>query len=62
MIPRGTHNYKDLIKPSELDSWCRDANLEFVTSMGISYNPLLDKFYTTRDVSVNYMCAYRKTT
>jgi 2-polyprenyl-6-hydroxyphenyl methylase/3-demethylubiquinone-9 3-methyltransferase len=60
MIPAGTHNYKDFIKPSELDSWCQKSDLKFVDILGINYNPLSDKFYTSKDISVNYIAVYKK--
>ena len=60
MIPKGTHSYKDLIKPSELDSWCQSSNLKLMETIGINYNPLTDKFFTSTDISVNYIAAYKK--
>ena len=61
MIPKGTHNYKQLIKPSELDAWCNKAGLEFIDMIGINYNPLTNKFYTSDDTDVNYISVYKKT-
>lgn len=61
MIPKGTHNYKQLIKPSELDDWCKKCGLEFIDMIGINYNPLTNKFYTSNDTDVNYLTVYRKT-
>ncbi len=56
MLPKGTHDYKKFIKPSELSTWSRAAGLELKDITGLSYNPLT-KIYklSSNDVSVNYM-------
>lgn len=56
MLPKGTHDYKKFIKPSELSNWSRAAGLELKDITGLSYNPLT-KIYklSSSDVSVNYM-------
>ncbi|MDH5424100.1 MAG: bifunctional 2-polyprenyl-6-hydroxyphenol methylase/3-demethylubiquinol 3-O-methyltransferase UbiG [Gammaproteobacteria bacterium] len=55
MLPKGTHDYKKFIKPSELSSWAREAGLELKDISGLSYNPLTKVYKLSRDVSVNYM-------
>lgn len=61
MLPRGTHDYSKLIRPSELASWLRTANLELVELIGMTYNPLTRTYkLTPRDVDVNYMVHARK--
>ena len=55
MLPRGTHEYEKLIKPSELARWIREAGLQKQEMMGMTYNPLTKRYrLTPRDVSVNY--------
>ncbi|NOQ87571.1 MAG: bifunctional 2-polyprenyl-6-hydroxyphenol methylase/3-demethylubiquinol 3-O-methyltransferase UbiG [Gammaproteobacteria bacterium] len=61
MLPRGTHDYARFIKPSELDSWARDAGLELSNLKGVSYNPFTGLFSQSQDVDVNYMVHYKKT-
>jgi len=39
LLPKGTHHYDRLIKPSELAQWCRNAGLEVVAVTGLAYNP-----------------------
>ena len=60
IVPRGTHEYERLIRPSELASWCRDAGLVLQYSSGLTYNPLSRRYRLTPDTSVNYMIATRK--
>jgi len=55
MLPKGTHEYKKFIKPSELSAYVRQANLEFQDVTGMVYNPLLKEYKLARDVNVNYL-------
>ncbi|ORU90638.1 MAG: bifunctional 3-demethylubiquinol 3-O-methyltransferase/2-polyprenyl-6-hydroxyphenol methylase [Cycloclasticus sp. symbiont of Poecilosclerida sp. M] len=61
MLPKGTHDYASFIKPSELAAWSRQAGLELVQSAGIEYNPLSRSFSLSEDISVNYICVFKKT-
>jgi 2-polyprenyl-6-hydroxyphenyl methylase/3-demethylubiquinone-9 3-methyltransferase len=55
MLPRGTHDYKKFIKPSELASWMRPVGLSLQHQIGMSYNPITQHYWLDDDVSVNYM-------
>lgn len=55
MLPRGTHEYEKFIKPSELSSWARQADLSVETFKGMNYNPLTKSYWLSSDVSVNYI-------
>lgn len=59
MLPKGTHNYKTFIKPSELSRWTRSTGLEIRGMIGIEYNPLTQNFYLSKSVDVNYIVAYQ---
>ena len=58
MLPRGTHDYARFIKPSELDTWAREAGLELSNLKGVTYNPFTGLFSQSQDVDVNYMMHY----
>lgn len=61
LLPKGTHEYKSFIRPSELAQWMRDAGLELVDITGMTYNPLLRQYrLNPRDVDVNYLVHARK--
>ncbi|MDH5517808.1 MAG: bifunctional 2-polyprenyl-6-hydroxyphenol methylase/3-demethylubiquinol 3-O-methyltransferase UbiG [Gammaproteobacteria bacterium] len=60
MLPKGTHDYKKFIKPSELCNWARAATLELKDISGLSYNPLTKAYKLSSDVSVNYMAHYTR--
>ncbi|UUZ75188.1 bifunctional 2-polyprenyl-6-hydroxyphenol methylase/3-demethylubiquinol 3-O-methyltransferase UbiG [Polaromonas sp. P1(28)-13] len=61
MLPRGTHEYAKLIRPSELASYCRAAGLTLQQAKGMEYNPLTRHYWLSADTSVNYLLATQKT-
>lgn len=61
LLPRGTHEFAKLIKPSELAAYCRSAGLDVRQSRGLEYNPLTQRYALTQDTSVNYLFACQKT-
>lgn len=61
LLPKGTHEYKKLIRPSELKRWAEQHNLKTLDLRGIHYNPFSNRFSLNTDVSVNYLMACRKT-
>tara|TARA_B100001057_G_C22859281_1_gene953844 strand:+ start:1257 stop:1949 length:693 start_codon:yes stop_codon:yes gene_type:complete len=60
ILPKGTHEYEKLIKPSELKTYIDDAKLDFEEIKGMSYLPYLDIVKLTDDPSVNYIIHARK--
>lgn len=60
MLPPGTHDFAQFIRPSELSRWLRDAELELLDVTGMSYNPLTKRYWLGRDIDVNYLACARK--
>ena len=60
LLPRGTHDWARFLKPSEVATWARRARLDIVEIIGMTYNPLSRRYRLERDVSVNYLMAFRK--
>jgi 2-polyprenyl-6-hydroxyphenyl methylase / 3-demethylubiquinone-9 3-methyltransferase len=60
LIPRGTHDFAQFIRPSELAEWVRSAGLEIEDLKGMHYNPVLKSARLSDDVSVNYFLRARK--
>ena len=60
LLPRGTHEYAKLIKPSELAGYCRAGGLGLLHTKGLQYNPLTRNYWLDADTSVNYMLATLK--
>ena len=61
LLPRGTHEYARMIRPSELSQWARDAGLDPQAFKGMEYNPFTKRYWLSQDTSVNYLLACRKT-
>jgi len=57
LLPKGTHEYAKLIRPSELAQWCRDAGLELTELKGMQHNPLTGRYWLSGDTDVNYLVA-----
>jgi len=55
LLPKGTHDYAKLIKPSELSQNCRDAGLAVRNLVGMTYNPFTRIYSLGRDTDVNYI-------
>jgi 2-polyprenyl-6-hydroxyphenyl methylase/3-demethylubiquinone-9 3-methyltransferase len=60
LVPRGTHEYERLIRPSELARWARAADLRLEEFGGLEYNPVTRLARLTTDVSVNYLAHLRR--
>lgn len=54
-VPRGSHHYDKLVRPQELSSALSASGLTIMDRVGVTYNPLLDKWGKSRDLDVNYM-------
>ena len=60
MLPRGTHQYRDFIRPSELGAWLREAGLLLEDVSGLAYEPWRDGARLTARTDVNYLaCAVK---
>lgn len=58
LLPRGTHDYRQFLRPSELASLLRATGLVLDEISGIAYNPLNRKAWLTRHTAINYLvCA-----
>lgn len=60
LLPKGTHHYEKLIRPSELDHWVRQASLQTNEIIGMNYNPLKKTYKLSSDTSVNYIVHSQK--
>lgn len=55
LLPRGTHRYEKLIKPSEMAVWLRHAGFRISDITGMTYNPVTGIYKLSRDTDVNYL-------
>ena len=54
-LPRGTHDWRKFVRPSELAAALRQHGVDIVEMTGVSYNPLSDRWSLSKDLDVNYM-------
>ncbi len=59
LLPRGTHEYKKFIKPSEIVAQLRQLGLHASDITGMSYNPVTRHYALGRDIDVNYLLTAR---
>jgi 2-polyprenyl-6-hydroxyphenyl methylase/3-demethylubiquinone-9 3-methyltransferase len=54
-LPRGTHQWRKFVRPSELAGGLRRSGLRLAEMSGVTYNPLKDEWRLGGDLDVNYM-------
>lgn len=58
LLPKGTHQYKDFIRPAELAAWLRHAGLHLEDVSGMRYEPWRNRARLTDRTDINYLaCA-----
>ncbi|MEM1196656.1 MAG: bifunctional 2-polyprenyl-6-hydroxyphenol methylase/3-demethylubiquinol 3-O-methyltransferase UbiG [Pseudomonadota bacterium] len=58
-VPRGTHNWRDFIKPNELEELLSEAGLDIIKRRGIAYRPGKG-LHLSDDESLNYILSARR--
>ena len=59
-LPKGTHDWRKFVRPSELEAAMRASALTLAETVGVSYNPLLDRWSLGPDLDVNYLAVATK--
>ena len=59
-LPRGTHQWRKFVKPSEIADALRPRGMELTEIRGVSYNPVSDRWRLSDDLAVNYMTVATK--
>ena len=60
LLPKGTHQYRDFIKPSELAAWLRASGLQLEDISGLLYEPWRNAARLSSRTDVNYLaCALK---
>lgn len=60
LLPKGTHQYRDFIKPSELARLLREAGLALEDVSGLMYEPWRNAARVVRRTDVNYLACARR--
>ena len=60
LLPKGTHHYRDFIKPAELAGWLRRSGLQLEDVSGLAYLPWRSRAQLSSRTEVNYLaCAIK---
>jgi 2-polyprenyl-6-hydroxyphenyl methylase / 3-demethylubiquinone-9 3-methyltransferase len=54
-LPRGTHDWRKFLKPSETASLLRENGLDITQIKGMTYNPFSDEWSLGSDLDINYL-------
>lgn len=54
-LPRGTHDWRRFLRPSEFAALIREAHLTVRDIAGMTYHPVTDEWSLGRDMGVNYL-------
>ena len=60
LLPKGTHQYEKLIRPSEMVESASNAGLELSDMTGFCYNPITRHYSLCKNISVNYIAHFIK--
>jgi 2-polyprenyl-6-hydroxyphenyl methylase/3-demethylubiquinone-9 3-methyltransferase len=60
-LPRGTHDWRRFMRPSEVTALVRAQGLTLAEAVGVVYSPLADKWRLAKeDLDVNYMLRFER--
>ncbi|MDQ3289574.1 MAG: bifunctional 2-polyprenyl-6-hydroxyphenol methylase/3-demethylubiquinol 3-O-methyltransferase UbiG [Pseudomonadota bacterium] len=60
LLPKGTHQYRDFIRPSELAAWLRESGLKLQDVSGLMYEPWRNSARLIARTDVNYVACASK--
>ena len=59
-LPIGTHDWNKFIKPEELERYLSQEKFSTINIKGLSFNPIVNRWKKTNDLSVNYIICSTK--
>jgi 2-polyprenyl-6-hydroxyphenyl methylase/3-demethylubiquinone-9 3-methyltransferase len=59
-VPKGTHNWSQFLKPSELHQFLKKTGCSDVSFQGISFSPLKNEWYLSDTLEINYFATAKK--
>ncbi|MEM8540366.1 MAG: bifunctional 2-polyprenyl-6-hydroxyphenol methylase/3-demethylubiquinol 3-O-methyltransferase UbiG [Pseudomonadota bacterium] len=59
-LPKGTHDYDKLVKPTEIDAALEGTGVSVFDRSGVFFNPLADEWRLSKDMDVNYMVVAKR--
>ena len=60
LLPKGTHKWREFVKPQELENYLQHANCQPLHTQGVKLNPLKRVFSYTDRTLMNYMMVAKK--
>jgi 2-polyprenyl-6-hydroxyphenyl methylase/3-demethylubiquinone-9 3-methyltransferase len=60
VLPRGTHQWRQFVRPAELQAAARQSGLAAIDLRGMSYLPVLHRAAWVGSTSVNYIAAFER--
>ncbi len=61
LAPKGTHDWRRFLKPSELQSYTQDLGLEIKSITGFEFSPFQNKWKLSKNTNMNYaLCLQKK--
>jgi len=61
LLPKGTHDYRQFIRPAELARGLREAGFSVDDVSGLQYDPIRRSAKVAAGTAVNYLCEARLT-
>lgn len=58
-LPRGTHDWKKFLKPSEINKIAENEGLKLEEMSGFCYNLIKDEWKKSNDLDVNYVMVFK---
>ncbi len=59
-VPRGTHDWRKFVKPSELTKGLEPLGVHLHSMQGIGFDPLHDNWFASEKLDVNYLASFTK--
>ena len=59
-LPIGTHDWNKFLKPEELEKLLQNEKFSTVDIKGLEFNPILNKWKKSNNLSVNYIISSSK--
>ena len=59
-LPLGTHEWDKFVKPEKLIKICKKNSLNIKKIDGVKFNPILNEWKISKDLSVNYISKFSK--
>ncbi len=60
LAPKGTHDWRRFVKPSEIQSYVKDLALEVKAITGFEFNPFKNKWKQSQNIHMNYALCLQK--